>query len=143
MNWIFTALITSASWGLTYVAAENALKNIDKRFYLVICTFLNFVFWLFYFFLNINKIEIKTIENKSFFWLLVACISAIIGNYFCISAIQGKNAVSASIIEISYPLFCVGFSFFLTGKLNLTIESSVGMFFVLIGMFIFIIFQRN
>jgi uncharacterized membrane protein len=138
MPWYIPALFTAFCWALSYSCAEVALKSIDRKAYLALSGTTNCIFWMFWLLTSKNKIHCY-LNQKSIFWMILAFATAIAVNYLCISAIQSKSATHASIIETSYPLFCILIAFLATGQFQLSLISSIGAALVLIGMVIFIL----
>ena len=142
--WILMALLTAVAWGMFYTCAGQVIKHVDKSIYLSIIGASNLLFWLGLFFVNQtkSKFSFDSIQNVKL-WLLGAVVACICGNYLSLKAIEYKNATYASVVEISYPIFCALFGLILLGQNNLTLKSFLGMLLVLIGTVIFILGEKS
>ncbi len=138
MPWYIIALLTAVCWALSYSSTEVVLKSIDRKMYLALSGTANCIFWMIWLLTSKTKIDCD-FTPRSISWMILAFVSAIAGNYLCINAIQSKSATHASIIEISYPLFCILFAFLATGQFQLSLISAIGTLLVVIGMVVFIL----
>lgn len=137
--WIVAALFTAVCWGFCYVCAEQAIKHVDKSVYLVISGALNCLFWIVLF---ISKSKTSMDFDKAKWWLAGAVVAAIIGNFLSIKAIELKNATYASVIEISYPIWCAFFTILLIGTNPLTWRSTCGIILVMLGTTLFVLGEK-
>ena len=138
MPWYIPALLTAFCWALSYSCAEVALKSVDRKMYLALSGITNCIFWMIWLLVGKAKIQCDFNPN-SIFWMTLAFSASIAGNYLCVNAIQSKSATHASIIETSYPLFCILFAFLATGQFQLSLISSLGAIIVVIGMVVFVL----
>lgn len=140
--WFWTALLTAVAWGFCYVCAEQALKHIDKSFYLSLSASVNFCFWIGWY--TIHKIQGKITNDfeSAKWWLLGGIVASIAGNYLSVRAIELKNATYASVVEISYPIWCALFTIMLINNNPLTWKSAIGMGLVMVGVLIFILGEK-
>jgi len=138
MPWYIPALLTAFCWALSYSCAEFALKSIDKKMYLALSGTANCMFWMIWLLASKTKIQCD-FNIKSIFWMTLSFASIIAGNYLSVNAIQSKSATHASVVETSYPLFCILFAFLATGQFQLSFISTLGVIVVIIGMIIFIL----
>jgi len=128
--WLYYALLTAASWGLCYTACGQILKTSDKYAYLTIISLSNCIFWFSTAILNQSHFEsLKT--NKG--WLIVAMITSLLGNFCTLKAIEGKNAVLAAAVEISYPVWCWLFTFLLVGAEPISYRVAGGIVLIFLG----------
>ncbi len=134
------AILVALFWGVSYGACEQSLKSVDKKIFLLITGIVTGVFWTSYYF--IGKSENK-IDSTGLFWLLVSAIAALLGNYYCLKAIEQMGSVKASVIEISYPIFCALFIMLVQMKITMNIQQIICMFIVIFGSAGFMWFGRN
>lgn len=141
--WILCALLTAAAWGLCYLAAGEALKFVDKSVYLSLSFIVNLIFWASWFtFHNFRgKISLESFGQAKW-WIITAIAASIVGNYLSLKAIELKDATSASVVEISYPIWCAIFTFMLLGHNPFTIRSAVGMALVISGTIVFVLGEK-
>ena len=106
MPWWIPAILTAFLWGVSYTALEQVIKYIDKTTYIFLSSFL---FLGVYGFLSWNHVsnDLITLSHKSsvIFWVLLASVSSILGNYLALLAIEHSNASLAAALEISYPFW--------------------------------------
>jgi drug/metabolite transporter (DMT)-like permease len=136
MLWLILALLASIFWGLTYVIQESLFRYITVTTYLTIVSFFTFVI------IGILGIRentlipnIKTIlDSKELMIWVFAAIVIYIAAELCIGfSIEGKNSTLAGLIEISYPLFIVLFSFLIFRQNHLTFGTIIGGIFIACG----------
>lgn len=91
---------------------------------------------------NSLKKDTKTlIENNEniFYWFILAIATTVIGNYMSILSVEKTNASLAASLEITYPFWCLLFSYyFLNSEINrYTILGSIiifiGVSIILVG----------
>jgi drug/metabolite transporter (DMT)-like permease len=136
MNYIFP-LITAVVWGLCYTSIEKIVSVIDKKTYILLLTFLSFttnISFIVSTHKNVNS-DLNAIRyNKEniVLWLSIAIISTIIGNYLSILSVEKSSATVAAALEITYPFWCLIFSYFL---LNGSVSKGVliGSVFIFVG----------
>jgi uncharacterized membrane protein len=126
MSWLILALLTAVFWGLTYSSTQMVVKHIDPKTYLtfscLLGTFLYSIWGLF------DGSLIRDIPNfnKTFWFAMLASLSAFVASYCSVNAVLLGGATRASIVEISYPLWVVVFLWFLTGTNNLNWNVALG-----------------
>ncbi len=128
--WLYYALLTAVSWGLCYTACSQILKVSDKYAYLTAISLANFVFWLATAILNNSQLE--SLKNAKM-WLVVAIFTSLLGNFCSLKAIEGKNAVLAAAVEISYPVWCWLFTFLLIGVEPISYRVAGGIVLIFLG----------
>lgn len=139
MNFL-PALLTALFWGIAYGSCEQALKGMDKRVFLLLSSLSMAVFWFVFYFIGKESIKVN---YNSFFWLLVNIVSHLLGSYFCLKAIHEMGAVRASVIEVSYPIFCSLFIMTVTLKSTINPQQFFCMLLVILGSSMFIWFGKN
>jgi len=143
--WIIFALTASILWGLDYTLTESVLKKISFPTLLSIELFFGFVSML------VIAIIFKTykpdflviMSSRKIFWTVVVIVlSFIIANTLIVLSINGKNATLSGLIEISYPLFIVFFSWLILKENNLNFGTSIGATLIFIGTSLIYFFSR-
>lgn len=133
---LISALLASILWGLNYVLFEKVMNkvNIFTMMFMdyLICTIITgglcFVFGNFKTDLQ-NLYSIKTTFIINVFVYLTATL-------LITSSIKYSNATIAGLIEISYPLFIIIFSYFILNETHLDWKIISGGLFILIGVII-------
>ena len=123
---IIYAVIASVFWGLNYVFAERLFKQGVTPLSLVGLEMLfgSIVLLAVSHFKSLDQ-DINLMSKN--LWLSLACVlTMIVGNLMIATSIHGKNATLAGLIEISYPIFIVLFSYLLFGTHHMTPSVWVG-----------------
>jgi drug/metabolite transporter (DMT)-like permease len=139
MNWAFFSIAAAILWGLQYAVLEKTLKHISIAplmvviqtgmliTYLLICVFT-------------NKLEELTLIIRNNYLLLLAYI--VVGSLACFATFNSikvsGNAVVASLVEMSYPLFVVVFSWLLFSEIKFNYLTAIGGILIFIGIFLVI-----
>lgn len=142
--WILFAISASLFWGLTYVFNEQIYKKISIFSSLGITFFIVSIITLIFAFASGNlKTDITTlISSKRLLWYFVGGVtSLLIAEIFIGFSIVAKSATLAGLIEISYPVFIVLFSYLLF-KETINISTFIGGAVVFIGIFIIYYFNK-
>lgn len=143
--WFIFSLAAAVLWGLTYVLNEQILKHISVPSSIAIFCFFTSFIMIGYSFLN-HTLEIdiyKIIHSQKLTFLIISSIiSFALAEIMIGSAIQGKNATLASLIEISYPFFTVLFSYLLFKEIRMSLSIFVGGGLILTGAFLIFYFKQ-
>lgn len=124
--WYIFAVGASVLWGLNYVLTEKILQGGVSIFFLMfLSSVVLMVFSLICAFAGNNSIVRHSMDiiqsGKVSLWILAGYIcSGFLGWFLINNAILLRNATSASLIEITYPLFVILFAwiFFKDAHLN-------------------------
>ena len=136
--WFVIALFTALAWGFCYICVEQVIKSVDKFVYLSISATCNAIFWIFCLFYYKN--DKMALDFDAAKWWVVASVSSVIaGNYLSMRAVELKNATYASVVEISYPIWCALFAWLLLGHNHLTWKSGFGIVLVISGIICFVL----
>lgn len=127
------ALLTAMFWGFSYASCEYTLKTIDKKLFFFITGISTAIFWSVYFVIAKNSEKNQSIDSVSFLWLIFSICCGLLGNFFCIKAIQQMGSVKASVIEITYPIFCALFIMVCNRTYSLSLIQILCMVIVIIG----------
>lgn len=114
--WIIYALAASFFWGITYVLSEQIFKKISVLSALGITTLISSVFVILLAASTgiLNKdiatiLSSRTLKQLLFAEILVLIIAELMIGF----SITAKNATLAGLVEISYPIFIVFFTYFI------------------------------
>lgn len=104
----FYAVISAILWGLIYTIHQKILTKTSPQLFLVI----NSIMYLMVVtpFLKSNEVFSLTTDKFNAGLIICTSILSILGSYSILKAIQYLDASRASIIEISYPMFVMLFS---------------------------------
>ena len=142
--WIVFALGASVFWGMSYVFNEEIYKKISVFTALGIASLAIFVLTILmaYFTGNLKPDLMAIASSKKLMWYVVGGVLALfVAELFIGFSIAAKNATLAGLIEISYPLFIVLFSYILF-KSTVTIPTMIGGFIIFSGVFIIYFFNH-
>ncbi len=124
MNWY--AFWVSVLWGLTYACTENTVKSLDTKTYLAISSLFSLVMFLSFGAWDGTLIKDVTSSKIPYFYIIIGCVSALVASYFSVVAVKTTNATNAAILEMSYPLFTIIFTYLLTRTSHLNISTLLG-----------------
>lgn len=135
--WFFYALITSVIWGLGYVLSEKVLKaGVSPSFLMFLYTaFATPVFLAFSYYSKSLKSSMTAILNDGqiMFYFICVVVLFTIANILIFKSVVLKNATLASLVEITYPLFTVIFSFLFFKEFHLNHLTMAGTFCIFLG----------
>jgi drug/metabolite transporter (DMT)-like permease len=122
----YFALITAIMWGCAYACTEQIVKYIDVKTYMTISCFFSFVIFLSFGVGDGSLVKDASSSRIPIFFIVAGCVSSLLATYFSVNAVKYSNATQASILEISYPIFVIIFTFMITGKHHLTLNTLFG-----------------
>ena len=134
----FYALMTAITWGLVYAIDERILIKVSPAALLFANAIIMAIVILpvFYF----DAYGIKDLFNSGKLNLTLIVLTAALGafaNFFIFSAIKSLGAPTATVIEITYPVFVVLFGFFLF-RAQLNVYFFLGAALIFVGAFVII-----
>lgn len=134
LPWYVAALAAAITWGIYYPLVDMALKRISL--YSVILLSMIPVLLAIPLFLNTVKNDVETVRAlpTSEQWIFVVLgLIGLFGEVMVYTAITGKNATLASLIEMTYPLFVVIFTYVFYRQMHITPTVFVGGMLILVG----------
>ena len=134
--WAFYAVIASILWGIDYALTEKVLQTVRLPVLLCIELFFGFLTMLgIALFSGSSKTDLAGLfaSNKTLVLVVVIVVAFNIANMLIVLSIGDKNATLSGLIEISYPLFIVLFSWLFFRESNLSAGVICGGFFILAG----------
>ena len=143
--WIVFALGASIFWGISYVLSEQVYRHISIltsiAFTLTVAGIMVGAIALT---TNVLSKDVATmVSSPRVFFLLALGTLALIIAELCIGfSISNKNSTIAGLIEISYPLFIVLFSFLFFRESNLNLATIIGASLVFTGVGLIYAFNR-
>ncbi len=130
MLWFWAAIAAAALWGFSYALVENVFKS-----GLSSLTLMALYTWIALPIFTLCALQDGELKNgfaiiKNNPKLMISIISVVVcyllGNVLVYWAIKQKNATSVSLIEITYPIFVVLFSYLLFNQQHLTLGTILG-----------------
>jgi drug/metabolite transporter (DMT)-like permease len=135
--WLLYSFSTAILWGLGYLLAERVMAQGIQPSFLILCQALiviPFYFVIAYFSNDIySGLSILKTNKQVLLFTIFAAFTVLGGNLLILTAITYKNAVLTSMIEISYPLFIIIFSWLLFKDVQITLWTAIGGLFIFIG----------
>jgi len=118
---IVYSVIVAVTRGVNYALLDRLLINMPVVVLCLGCSILNTLFFGVLFLLGKYQLNFrKYFHDTQTTWLFIlVTVLFLIGNALIIIAIKNKNATVASLIEISYPIFVVLFSYLIFRNSNL------------------------
>lgn len=136
-KWMIYALSAAMLWGASYAACGPTLRAGMPPFIFYFCySLLSFLTALLFLIIRGNLGEIGTCIGKlgpHKGWFLFSLLAASLGAMMSYFGIGAKNASLASLVEISYPLFVVLFTWIFFQEIEINSMSVAGAFLVISG----------
>lgn len=132
--WYVTALGAALVWGIHYPLVDFALKRISL-FGVMILSVIPIVLLAPFFYRQLSS-DIDTVKALSITeqWTIgLIGLTSVAGAVLLYLSIASKNATLASLIEITYPVFVVFFSYLLFKQVHINTSVLVGGVLVIAG----------
>ena len=134
------AVAAAVTWGLVYAIDQKVLTKISPLSLLFFSSMMAAVVTLPIWMLDSASVKTLFSSGKQNLGLIfISVLLAVLANFFIFSAIKTLNASTASIIEITYPIFVILFSFLLF-KQAITWYFALGAALIFVGTVIVIKF---
>lgn len=133
--WLAYAILAAILWGLNYTLAEKILVRISPLSLLTIEAWIAaLVFTLSSYFSTLKK-DFTILANDHFtLWLVIAeALVVLIAGFFIVVSIHLKNATVAGIIELTYPLFTIFFTWYFFNELHINFSVIAGGILIFLG----------
>jgi drug/metabolite transporter (DMT)-like permease len=134
--WLIIAIMAAVLWGLNYSLDERIFKNqVSPLTILALQAWAGAIIFSVLSYFSTAKTDFTILStNRNTLWLTLGSIAAAnIGIYLIAVSIQIKNATFASLIEQTYPIFTILFTYLLFHENHLTKNIMIGGLFILIG----------
>lgn len=143
--WMLYAIIAAALWGLDYSLTEKVVRRIQFSSLLAVELFVGFLAMLMITFLKGSFKDdwdalLSSKQTVLFTSLIVASFN--IANVLIVLSIGNRNATLAGLVEISYPLFVILFSWAIFKSVGIDQWTAVGGLLVLIGVAMIYLFNK-
>ncbi|MDO8482718.1 MAG: DMT family transporter [bacterium] len=125
------AVAAAVTWGLVYAIDQKILTKVSPLSLLFVNSLLALIVTLPVLFWDLNSVKTLLASGKQNLILIIT--SLLLGtaaSFFIFSAIKNLDASTASIIEITYPIFVILFSFLL-------FKQAINIYFALGALLIF------
>jgi drug/metabolite transporter (DMT)-like permease len=135
--WFAYAIAASVVWGLDYALLERLFQDRLSPMFLIsmqmaVGAVIIGLAGILTGDLGENLVLLKQ-ERASWTLIGVSVSAFVVGNYLIAISIKGGSAVTAGLVEISYPLFIALFSVVLLGTGQLTFGTVIGGGLILVG----------
>lgn len=132
--WYVTALGAAVIWGIHYPLVDFALKRVSL-FSVLLLTVLPVVLLMPLFLRDVAQDLnlVRTLPVREQVTIAAIALTSLLATVLLYLSIAGKNATLASLIEITYPVFVVFFSYILFRHLHLNVSVIVGGLMVMAG----------
>ncbi len=135
--WLYYALAATVFWGMNCAFLEKLLEKdfpVSLLMALESCLALPLFLGLSYI-RGTAKFGFDMIKNNNDVVLLVFAVSAsfLAATFFIFHSIQAKNATLAGLIEVSYPIFTILFTWLFFKQFHLNLYSGIGGVLILGG----------
>src|SRR5262245_42123567 len=136
--WLIFAIIAAILWGLNYSLAERILLRITPLTLVTVELWIGtLMFTLISYFTSLKKDLLILATEPSTRWLTLAeAIVVVVASFFIVSSIHLKNATVAGIIELTYPLFTILFTWFFFHQIHVNTSVIIGGVLIFVGVVI-------
>ena len=133
--WVLMSLATAILWGICYSSTGEIVKWIDIKTYLMISCLMSFIGFLVWGACDnsLNRDMLSFNMEKARPWVIISSLSSFLACYCSVSAVKYGGASLAAIIEISYPVWVVVFTYLMFGKGGITINTVLGGILIFLG----------
>lgn len=140
LPWFIAAFGAALVWGIHYPLLEFALKRLSLISVLLLTAVpIILVAPFFYRELVTDIAVLRGLELPSRLAISVLALTSLAAPVLLFTAIDGKNATLASLIEISYPLFVVLFTYVFFRAMHLNASVALGAVLIFAGVIIIIV----
>ena len=140
LPWYVTALGAALIWGIHYPLVDSALKRISPIGVLLLTAIpILLVAVVFHRHLAADYLVIKGMDWGSKLIVIALSVTSILGSVLLFVSISSRNATLASLIEISYPVFVVLFSYLLFRQVHINASVLAGGVLVFAGVALIIL----
>jgi drug/metabolite transporter (DMT)-like permease len=137
--WLIYAICAAVLWGLNYSLSEKILHNdISPQTLLALQMSIGGIAYLLISYATSLKKDVLLILSSRYLLILLVAelVAAIIANYFISMSIKAKDATLAGLVEQSYPIFTVIFTWLLFKESYLTPGVIIGSLMIIFGIVI-------
>lgn len=143
--WYLYAIWASIVWGISYSLIPNLLKSLNIWGFLMLDGLArSILFWLIFFFSwkKIMNVDVSQIWMKNLLFWIIIIFSFWLWAGLITLWIQKLNPTIASLIEISYPIFVILFSYLFFANSNLNIPTIIWWLLIFAWVWTIIFFNK-
>lgn len=137
----YAPLLTAILWGICYTSTGNLVNHIDIKTYLFFSCLLSTIGFLVWGMLDgsiYTDLYTSTSLMKVSHWVFISSFTSFLACFFSVSAVKYCGATTAAMIEISYPVWVIIFTYMIGNKETITWNSIIGGIIIFIGTIIVI-----
>ncbi|AWN73179.1 DMT family transporter [Legionella anisa] len=136
--WFTFAIFAAILWGFNYALAEKILNSISPITLLALEMTIGAILFTGISFFTTMKKDVEVLSTDSGLLLLTIAEIAIvlIASYFIAASITLKNATIAGIVELTYPIFTIIFTWFLFNQAHVNFSVIIGGLLIFIGVLV-------
>lgn len=135
--WALFAISASCFWGLAYTMIGRIVQSgVTSSFILAFVAMITLPTYIF----NLVRsgsfkmnLDILTNQKQLILFLVIQAFALLIGQYLIYHAVSLKNATSAAVVEISYPLFTCLLTWLIFRDLQITWPIAIGGLLIFSG----------
>ena len=133
--WFIYAMTAAILWGVNYSLAEKIGERISLISLLAMEMLLGAVLVGIYAYFTTLKTDLATLwVNPAVMRLtVIEIVIVMLANVAIVLSIQSKNATTAGLIELSYPLFTIVFTWVLFHEHHLNLMTVIGSMLIAFG----------
>jgi drug/metabolite transporter (DMT)-like permease len=136
--WLIYAILAAILWGINYALAEKILHSISTATLLTLEMLAGVLLFLVIAYFTTMKKDLNILmTDPRVLWLTIIDIAVVIfASFFIVSSIRFKNAAVAGIIELTYPLFTILFTWCLFHESHVNLPVIIGGGLIFIGVIV-------
>lgn len=136
--WFTFAIFAAILWGFNYALAEKILNSISPITLLALEMIIGAIlFGCISFFTTMKRdVELLTSDSNLLFITIAEIAIVLIASYFIAASINLKNATIAGIVELTYPIFTIIFTWFLFNQVHVNLSVIIGGLLIFTGVLV-------
>ncbi|KTD68006.1 MULTISPECIES: DMT family transporter [Legionella] len=136
--WFTFAIFAAILWGFNYALAEKILNSISPVTLLALeMTIGAVLFTCISFFTTMKRdVELLTTDSGLLLLTIAEIVIVLVASYFIAASINLKNATIAGIVELTYPIFTIIFTWFLFNQVHVNLSVIIGGLLIFIGILV-------
>ncbi|WP_367606978.1 EamA family transporter [Legionella sp. W05-934-2] len=136
--WFAFAIFAAILWGFNYALTEKIVNSISPATLLAMEMLIGSVLFsgISYFTTMKKDVELLSTNSNLLLLTLAEVVIVLIASYFIVTSITLKNATTAGIVELTYPLFTMVFTWFLFNQVHINLSVIIGGLFILGGVLV-------
>lgn len=136
--WFTFAIFAAILWGFNYALAERILNSISPVSLLALEMIIGAIVFTGISFFTTMKRDVELLTTDTGLLLITVAEIAIvlIASYFIAASINLKNATIAGIIELTYPIFTILFTWFFFNQVHVNFSVIIGGLLIFIGVLV-------